>query len=493
MTATSSAIGTGLGTTASIGVLVLYLALLAYWVGVIVVVVSENREPYDTLAWILGLMLLPGLGLILYFMVGRNWPAITKKRAWFPKMVAARRAFMDPLYQRYEGHREALLESTDGHVEELVIQTIQKENESSPLPARTFEIYPSGEEYFPVLIEDIRNAKRFIHMQYFIWERDELTEKVCDALMDRLKAGVEVRILNDWLGNIQYKKDQLKALKDAGAQWGADVSQFNKANYRNHRKMTIIDGDVGHSGGVNIGQEYIDGGEKYPAWRDTGIRFTGPAVAGLQRLFAERWYERYDETLFDAKYFPDPSLDPGSIMAQVVSQGVEDYWNSATRAHRVAIMGAKERVLISSPYFVPDFSTRDCLIDAALSGRDVHVLMTGWPDKKLAFNAAQSYWEPFLRAGGHMHLYMKGFFHSKSIVIDDTSCAIGTMNMDIRSLKLHKELMVWTYDRAITKRLADIFFDDLEQCREITLEEIESWSWWVGFRNSIARLASNVI
>ncbi len=306
-------------------------------------------------------------------------------------------------------------------------------------------------------------------MQYFIWERDELTEKICNVLMDRLKAGVEVRILNDWLGNIQYKKDQLKALKEAGAQWGADVSQFNKANYRNHRKMTIIDGDVGHSGGVNIGQEYIDGGKKYPAWRDTGIRFTGPAVGGLQRLFAERWWEKHDENLFQAKYFPDPSLDPGSIMTQIVSQGVEDPWHSATRAHQIAIMGASERLLISSPYFVPDQSTHDAMIDAALSGVEVHFLMTGWPDKKLAFNAAKSYWKPVSEAGGRIYLYNKGFFHSKSMVVDDVACSIGTMNLDIRSLRLHKELMVWTYDRAVTARLADIFFDDLKESKEVTL------------------------
>ena len=473
--------------------LLAYLAVLIYWVAVVVIIVSENREPYDTLAWILMLWLLPGLGLILYFMVGRNWPAITQKREWLHDMLAVRRPFMASFYDRHRGQDNALVERVGDGVERRVIAAIRAENESAPLPARTFEIYPSGEEYFPVLIGDIKNAKRFIHMQYFIWERDELTTRVCDALMDRLKTGVEVRILNDFLGNIQYKKDQLKALRDAGAQWSSDVSQFNKANYRNHRKITVIDGEVGHSGGVNIGQEYIDGGEKYPAWRDTGIRFTGPAVAGLQRLFAERWWERHGESLFEPKYFPDPDKEPGTIMTQVVSQGVEDYWNSATRAHRIAIMGAKSRLLISSPYFVPDWSTRDCLIDSALSGREIHLMMTGWPDKKLAFYAAQSYWRPLLQAGGRVYLYEKGFFHSKSMVVDDSACAIGTMNLDIRSLKLHKELMVWNYDRASVKRLTDIFYDDLKECREVTLAEVEDWSNWTSFRNSLARLTSNLI
>ena len=469
------------------------ILLLIYWIGVIITLIWEDREPYDTLAWLLALILLPGIGLILYFMVGRDWPAITQKRPWLKKMLAVRRPFMNEVYERYRAMDEELLDKAGMTVLGKVGKAIWKENESAPLPARTFEIYPSGEEYFPVLIEDLARAKRFIHMQYFIWERDELTTQVCDALMERLKAGVEVRILNDWLGNLQYKKDQLKALKEAGAQWGADVSQFNKANYRNHRKITVIDGEVGHSGGVNIGQEYIDGGKKYPAWRDTGIRFTGPAVAGLQRLFAERWWEKHDESLFDAKYFPDPNLDPGTIMTQVVSQGVEDYWHSSTRAHQIAIMGAQKKLLISSPYFVPDQSTHDAMIGAALSGVEVHFMMTGWPDKKLAFDAAKSYWRPVLEAGGHIYLYMKGFFHSKSMVVDDVACAIGTMNMDIRSLRLHKELMVWNYDPASVARLTQIFDDDLKECREVTLEEVNSWSNWEHFRNSFSRLTSNLI
>ena len=174
-------------------------------------------------------------------------------------------------------------------------------------------------------------------MQYFIWERDELTEKICNVLMDRLKAGVEVRILNDFLGNIQYKKDQLKALRDAGAQWGSDQAQFSRLNYRNHRKITMIDGVIGHSGGLNIGQEYIDGKPKYPYWRDTGMRFVGPVVLRLQELFAARWFEVERESLFNEKYFPRWEGDPGSIMTQVVAHGVEDWWQSSSRAYEIAI------------------------------------------------------------------------------------------------------------------------------------------------------------
>jgi cardiolipin synthase len=254
--------------------------------------------------------------------------------------------------------------------------------------------------------------------------------------MERLKAGVEVRILNDFLGNIQYKKDQLRALRDAGAKWSSDQAQIGKLNYRNHRKITIIDGVIGHSGGVNIGQEYIDGGSKYPTWRDTGVRLTGPAVLRLQELFSERWFEVEKESLFADKYFPEWQGDPGSIMTQVVAHGVEDLWHSSARAYEIAIAQADKRVLIQSPYYVPTESMQEMLVNTALSGIEVHFMMTGWPDKKIAFNAAKTFWKPLLEAGAHVYLYDKGFFHAKSMVVDGQATAVGTMNMDTRDLVL---------------------------------------------------------
>jgi cardiolipin synthase len=304
-----------------------------------------------------------------------------------------------------------------------------------------------------------------------------------------------VRILDDFLGSLSYGKDQLKALKAAGAHVGSDVTQIRKLNYRDHRKITVIDGVIGHSGGVNIGQEYIDGGSKFASWRDTGVRFTGPAVAELQKLFAERWYEVYRENLFDERYFPpaDTPVVEAPIMTQVVAQGVEEFWSSSTRAHEIAITGAHERVSIQSPYWVPDPTMLDAFINSALSGVEVRFMMTGVPDKKLAFHAAQSYWEPVLRAGGHVYLYMAGFLHAKSITVDGQVSAVGTMNLDIRSLRLNQELMVWIYDESVARRQEEIFDADLAKCVEVTLEEIASWSRFRRLRNSAARLASNLL
>jgi cardiolipin synthase len=218
-------------------------------------------------------------------------------------------------------------------------------------------------------------------------------------------------------------------------------------------------------------------------------------VAELQKLFAERWYEVYREDLFDERYFPpaDTPVVEKPIMTQVVAQGVEEFWSSSTRAHEIAITGAHERVSVQSPYWVPDPTMLDAFLNAALSGVEVRFMMTGVPDKKLAFHAAQSYWEPVLRAGGHVYLYMAGFLHAKSITVDGQVSAVGTMNLDIRSLRLNQELMVWIYDESVARRQEEIFDADLAKCVEVTLEDIASWSRFRRLRNSAARLASNLL
>jgi cardiolipin synthase len=474
----------------------LYDALLVvYWIAVVVVLVAEDRDPTITLLWMVVLVLLPVIGLPIYFLAGRDWKRIHARQPWVKELRALREPFMERFHARYRAY------STSTHAKyrdtsiERLIQAVSTERRNEPLPANDLVIWPSGAEYFPHLIDDISKARTFVHMQYYTWERDELTAAICDALIERVRAGVEVRVLTDFLGSAHYRKDQLAALKAAGAQVGSDVKQLGKLNYRDHRKLTVIDGSIGHTGGLNIGQEYIDGGPRFASWRDTGARFTGPAVAALQMLFAERWFEVFRENLFEERYFPDRNTpvadDP--IMTQVVAQGVEERWSSSTRAHEIAISGAQKRVLIQSPYWVPDPTMLDVFINAALSGVELRFMMTGVPDKKLAFHAAQSFWEPVLRAGGHVHLYMAGFLHAKSIVVDGAVSAVGTMNLDIRSLRLDQELMLWVYDEKIARRQEQIFEADLTKCAEVTLEDIAAWSGYQRFRNSASRLASNLL
>lgn len=474
---------------------VLTVLLYIYWVLVIVAIIAEDRDATTSLAWIAVLVLLPGPGLVLYFFAGRDWKGWLSKRAWALAWGDTRMRFMDRIYSTHAAFSKATHRELEGTLAEKVATTIETVNYAPPLPGRDLIVYPEGDEYFSVLIADLLSAQRTIQMQYFIWEHDELTARITEALHDRLKAGVKVYILNDFLGCLTYNKSELRGLRDAGAQVSWDMTQLGRLNYRNHRKLTVIDGLVGHSGGFNIGQEYIDGGKKYPAWRDTGMRFEGPIVVELAKLFADRWYEVEREELLDDGFFRAGLAvdDAANLPMQVVAHGVEDPRESARRAHAVAIAGARERVWMQSPYFIPDVGTYDAILNAAYSGVDVRLMMTDWPDKKLALYAAESYYLPLLLAGGRIFRYTKGFFHAKSLTVDGTVSAIGTMNLDMRSLKLHKELMVWCYSEQVARRCEEIFLDDLEDCREITVDEIEQWSAASRFRNSAARLLSNVM
>jgi cardiolipin synthase len=470
------------------------IGLIIYWVAVFIFIVMDNKEPEQSLAWLVLLFMLPLVGGILYFLFGRDWRApLNSKWRQGAEFIAPA---MKPRYAEYKPLSDKLLESSKGTIIPEVASCISKQNYADPLPVKSYKLYPHGSLFFPPLLEDMRNAKHFIHHLYFIWEQDELTAEMTKIMLQKLKEGVEVRIIYDWLGSSTYKKDELKQLEAAGAGVIADFKRINSVNYRNHRKITVIDSEIGYTGGFNVGQEYIDGGKAYPAWRDTGMRITGPAVAEFEKLFSIRWYANTKEELMDAKYLPAPApelLESDPVMVQVVAQSNDDPWWSSRRAHQVAIGRAQKTLRISSPYYVPSVSLYDSMVNAALGGVDVQFIMTGWPDHKSAWNAAKSYFEPLLRAGVRIFMYEKGFFHAKTMAVDSAAIAVGTMNLDRRSLFLQNEMMTWVYDSAAAIELEQVFEADKKECREITLAEVEAYTFGERFNQRANRLMADVL
>lgn len=473
--------------------LIVDILLVLYWLGAVVLIVSEDRDPTAALGWLLVLVLLPVVGLVIYFFFGRNWSAISQRSKVRRRLLEIGRAFMPRIHRPYARQVAAFRADPPSDWVGRMSTLVTNKSEAPPLPVRGCEIFVDGAEYFDRLIADLASARRFIHMGYFIWKQDELTARITAVLLERLAAGVEVRILNDFVGCLPYPKREMRQLKAAGALVGSDMKGIARLNYRNHRKITVVDGEVGHTGGFNIGQEYIDGGKRFPAWRDTGVRLTGPGVADLEKLFDIRWYEVFKEDLFRDEYYPDPTLPGGDVLVQTVHHAHDDPWHAATRAHQVAISGARDRILIQSPYFVPDNSTMDALVNAAAGGVRVDLMTTLYLDKKIPWYAAETYFLKFLRAGGRIHQWEKGFFHAKSLTVDGVACSIGTLNLDMRSLRLHKELMVWIYDSELAAEHERHFEADLAECREITLEEVEGWGHLRRFRNSACRLLSNLL
>ncbi|MCL2818418.1 MAG: cardiolipin synthase [Actinomycetia bacterium] len=479
-------------TLSSYGWVILPL-LVIYWIAAILALIATDREPSVTIAWILVVCLLPGIGWFLYYFTGRNWEAITKKSKWHKARQSIRLPFMEQIWERYQGQASAFVAANPNQQVDHLVRTMTDQTGIPPMPARDVDVYYDGQTYFPHLLEDLRAAQKFIHMQYFIWEDDELPDQVADILVERIKAGVEVRILNDFIGNLTYTKRGLKRVADAGGTVLSDLTALKQVNYRNHRKITVVDGLVAHTGGINIGQEYIDGGHKYHSWRDTGMRFRGPAVLLMQDLFAQRWFEVDHESLWVSKYFPLDQVGEGEVLVQVAAQGVEDIWDVAADSYRVAISRANEYAWIQSPYYVPTETMNDALIMAAFSGVDVRLMITGVPDKKIAWDAAFTYFKPLIEAGVKVYLYEPGFFHAKMLVTDDVATCVGTMNLDFRSLELHKELMVWIYDRALTLLNKQAFLDDQTQCRRVTLAELEEVDPVKRFKNSAYRLFSRLL
>ncbi|MCL2492001.1 MAG: cardiolipin synthase [Coriobacteriia bacterium] len=467
--------------------------LVLYWIIAILALIATDREPPVTIAWILVICLLPGIGLVLYYFTGRNWEEIARKSKWHKARQSIRIPFMEHILDRYVDSANAFLAANTHTQVEHLIKLMWNQSGVPAIPARDIDIWYDGQSYFPNLLDDLRGAQEFIHMQYFIWEDDELADQVSDILVERLKAGVEVRILNDFFGSIAYSKKGLRRVKEAGGVVLSDITAIRQINYRNHRKITVIDGICAHTGGFNIGQEYIDGGHKYDSWRDTGIRFCGPAVFLMQDLFSQRWFEVDHESLWLSKYFPLDRIGDGDVLVQIAAQGVEDVWDVASDSYKIAISRANDYVWIQSPYYVPTTALEATLETAAFSGIDVRLMITGVPDKKIAWDAAFTYFRPLLMAGVKIYLYETGFFHSKMIVTDDIASSVGTMNLDFRSLELHKELTVWMYDKKIALRNKQAFLDDRMHCRKVTLAELDEIGPIKRFENSAYRLLSRLL
>ncbi|NLE23070.1 MAG: cardiolipin synthase [Actinobacteria bacterium] len=475
------------------------LVFYAYWAVLIVMLIMDDREPSITLAWLFVLLFLPFVGVFFYIFFGRDWKVVARRKGWVDDLLETEKREMAPVYRRNAQALTRFSEEWGNTVAEPISRAISNESVARILPASSLELFNDGAAKFSRLEEDLAEAQRFIHMQYFIWEHDRLTAELLPILLDRLAAGVEVRISYDWVGCITFPKRELRQLKRAGAQVEADVTDLLRINYRNHRKIVVIDGEIGYTGGMNVGQEYIDGGKRFATWRDTHLRVTGQAVAALEKLFASRWREQKHknggENLFAPEYMPAPDPDAVAVgtLVEVAAQGVEDPWSAARRAHMVAIGQAEESVWIQSPYFIPDYSIYDVMINAALSGVDVRFMMTGIPDKPIALWAAQTYYRKLIEAGARIFLYEAGFLHAKTIQVDHSVCAVGTMNIDQRSLKLHKELMVWVFDRGFTQQVADAFTEDMRHSREVTCADLDAVGGLTRFRNQAARLFSNVL
>jgi cardiolipin synthase len=471
-------------------------AAVVVYVGVVLALVTDEREPTIVLAWLFVILLVPLIGIVAYFLVGRDHRRARGRRNAARQARDTRAAArMAPTLEANHAFTEAtsarLVHSFDRRIELVG----RHEGGMVPLPADEVRLYFAGADKFRDLLEDLRSARHHIHLMYLIWEMDRLTAEVTEVLLDRIAAGVEVRIIYDWLSSLPYKKDELKRLATAGATVVPCYKDVAHLNYRNHMKMAIIDSRVIYSGGMNMGQEYIDGGKRYDRWRDTHFRMTGPVVAPYLSLFASTWEQNgRDEDVFGHAGPPPEPRSPGrGVPVQVLHSSVSTQFPTLRDVFVTALANAERRAWVQSPYFVPDEPLLTAMCVAAASGIDVRFMMTGHPDKKVPFYAAQAYYPRLLASGVRVFQYRAGFLHAKTVTVDDDVAIIGTCNFDIRSLILHDEVVAVCYDPQIAARNAREYEQDLAECLEVTPAWLAELGSTARLRNSVCRLLSRLL
>lgn len=472
------------------------LALVAV-ASVVFALATDDRDPSIVLAWLFLILIVPLLGVVAYFFVGRNHrlPGRSRTRQRHRLVRATSERNLAATSESTRVFAEAAAKEIGDTPAGRVVALTVREGGTACLPADSCRLYYAGIDKFRDLLAELADAREFVHLMYLIWEQDELTAEVTSILLDRLAAGVKVHILYDWLSSMPYKKAELRRLSAAGAVVLPCYRRLPQLNYRNHMKMVIIDGRVVYSGGMNMGQEYIDGGERFATWRDTHFRLTGPVVAPYLDLFASTWTATGGTGDLFTGYLPPPSprLPGEGTPVQVLHSSVSTPAASIRDLFIVALTSARQRVWIQSPYFVPDEPTLTAMCVAAASGVDVRLMITGHPDKKVPFHAAHAYFGQLLASDVRVFLYTAGFLHAKTVTMDDDVAVVGTCNWDIRSLLLHDEVVAVLHDHERAREFGTRYEQDLRFCREITRADMDRLGPGRRVRNSLCRLTSRLL
>lgn len=453
----------------------------------------ENRHPTRTLTWLVVLGSFPVLGFFFYLMFGRN---VRKRRLFQRKALLDKEAIKDVEGQRVYSHKDmALLGDNKRGIFQLS-QNIGR----SPISFQTeTDVLTNGDQTFTRILEEINKAEHHIHLEYYIVRDDEIGNQIKNLLIEKAKSGVSVRFLFDAVGSLKLGKKYIRELRAAGV----EIVSFspvrlpvfnNKINFRNHRKIIVIDGSVGFVGGLNIGDEYLGRNEYFGFWRDTHLFVKGEAVRTLQLIFLQDWYYATDQSLLTPTFLT-PALTEGKKHGgvQMIAGGPDQEWEVIKSLYFSMITSARKSIWIASPYFVPDDDIFTALKVAALSGLDVRILVPQRPDKRIVYYASRSYFPEMMDAGVQIYQYDKGFLHSKVVIVDDETASIGTANMDMRSFHLNFEVNAFLYNTESVLALVEDFEKDLLDSKPIVKEVFANRPFYQKVTESFSRLASPLL
>lgn len=460
-------------------------------------VVLETRSPSKTAAYLLLIILLPIIGSAIYFLVGVNY----RKRKIYSKKLIRNEVLFQQVRANILNDSEKVKQNFNSLVGPYDDLTELMLRESlSALTQNNVELLVNGEHKFPRVLEALESAKSFIHLEYYIVGDDIIGNKIKDVLIKKAKEGVAVRFIFDDFGSHDLWKNIVDELRENGVQvfpfYRIHFVLFaNRINYRDHRKVIIIDGKVGFIGGINIADRYINQDDSKVFWRDTHIKIEGRAVLSLQYHFLSNWNFCAEETLgVDTHFFPIPDVvENKSDLVQIVTSGPDYPRPSIMLSYFSAINAAKKSIYLTSPYFIPNESIFNAIKAAAFSGKDVRLLLPSKSDSAFVDAASRFYVQELLESGVKIYLYQKGFIHAKTIAIDDTISIVGTANMDLRSFELNFEINAIVYSERINKELTQVFMNDISNSKIISLEEWNERNNVRKFLDGMARILAPLL
>lgn len=495
-----------------------------------IVILLERKNSTAALAWLFFLNLFPGFGFFFYILLSQN----ISKRKIFRYTKEESLLYSSILSEQ----REAILTDKMQFINNILPQYKDmilfhnKLSQSLLTQNNSVKIFTEGDDKFESLLSDIQNASDHIHLLYYIVSDDDIGNKLFELLKQKAMQGVQVRFLIDHVGGRGLRKKTIKSLRTSGIKvsffFPSRFKYFNlKGNYRNHRKLVIIDGKIGYIGGFNVGDEYLGNSTKFGHWRDTHLRLTGNCVSSLQIRFYLDWRNAskeflsatnlsitssqlkaltplnsendhavdsfFDESSTDQQANIIVSEDIGNTPIQIVDSGPDNINEQIKQGYLQIINKARKYIYIQSPYFIPDESINEALKIAAASGVDVRIMIPNKPDHPFVYWATYSYAGDLLPYGVKLYIYENGFLHSKTIVSDDSVCSVGSCNFDIRSFKLNFEVNAFIYSENESVQLRRSFESDQHYCHECTLRRYQKRGLWIKAKESISRLFSSVL
>ncbi len=474
------------------------LLLVVYVITIMLVViftVLENRSPLNTISWILVLIFLPVIGFIIFIFFGQNY---RKEKIIARKGLRNHELFSNIAHtQIFKITEGEMIDHPTLNKHRNIITLLLNNSNAVVTSGNKIKILHNGEATFDSIIESLEQAQNFIHLEYYIFTDDEIGRKIIEVLKRKAAEGIEVRLIVDDVGSWELKKPFFDEMWNAGIQTYSFLqvrfpNLTSKVNYRNHRKIIVVDGLIGFLGGINIADRYVKGSEKLGFWRDTHLKIEGNSVNALHTVFLTDWYFVSQIELHDNKYFA--LREPiGEHIMQIVASGPDSDWPGIMMGIFHAISSAEKSVYIATPYFMPSESVLLALKTVALGGVDVRIIIPERSDAIVTHLSSKSFISEMLEADVKFYFYQKGFLHSKTIVVDESIAIIGSANMDFRSFEQNFEITAFIYDEEIATEMKDSFMDDIKNSCLIDIAGWRSRSKVEKIKESFARLMSPLL